>query len=191
MPFEQMHDWLAKEKSLGSAAPDRIVLATANTNGVPHSRIVAIREMNASGILFFTQRGTRKTYEIAENPQASMTLWLPLQQREVMVDGVIETLSAEENQSYWLTRSKERQLHFMAYSPTSSQVISSTQVLEKKLIDLTAQYENKTVPMPDSYLGYRLVPQTYVFYTLIDAGFSAIVRWSKGHDGWRQEVLSP
>lgn len=191
MPFTQINDWLAAEKSLGSSSPERMVLATAGKDGVPHSRIVAIREVDANGILFFTQKGTRKTLEMAENPRASMTLWLPLQQREVMIDGTIQTLSQDENQYYWSTRTKDRQLHFLAYAPTSTHVIVSTDILQQRLQALTVEYQNKDVPLPEYYLGYRLVPETYCFYTLIDAGFSEIIRYVKSPQGWTSQTLSP
>lgn len=39
----------------------------------------------------------RKVRELTENTQASMTLWLPLQQREVIIDGNVEPLIQDEN----------------------------------------------------------------------------------------------
>lgn len=191
MPFTKINEWLAAENALGSANPNRIVLATAGKNGIPHSRVVAIREINAKGILFFTQLGTRKTIEILENPQASMTLWLPLQQREIMIDGSIDTLSRDENNYYWQTRTKDRQLHFLAYAPTSAKPITSTEILTSRLKNLTQEYQHRDVPLPDYYLGYRLVPQTYTFYTLIDDGFSEISKFTRQDNHWKTETLSP
>jgi len=112
MPFVKMQNWLAEEKELGSKAPDNIILATATASGIPHSRVVAIREISPKGILFFTQRGKRKVIEMTENPHASMTLWLAHMQREVILDGIINPLTHEENQYYWNTLSRDRQLRF-------------------------------------------------------------------------------
>ena len=125
MPYTKMQEWLDKENDLGSENPNRVVLATATSNGIPHSRIVAVREISPKGILFFTQQGTRKVAEITENPHASMTLWLAMQQREVIIDGIIEALAQDENKYYWETMSRERQLRFSTYSPVSTQPIGS------------------------------------------------------------------
>ncbi|OAI48815.1 hypothetical protein AYO45_00640 [Gammaproteobacteria bacterium SCGC AG-212-F23] len=131
-PISKMNEWLSKEKALGSMNPDRVVLATATKEGIPHSRIVAIREISPEGVLFFTQKGTRKVYELHGNPKASMTLWLPMQQRQVILDGIIQILTFEENIQYWKTMLRERQLRFSAYAPTSGKAIRSLDEIENK-----------------------------------------------------------
>jgi pyridoxamine 5'-phosphate oxidase len=191
MPITKIHQWLEREKKLGSQFPDRMVLATAGKNAIPHCRIVAIREITTKGILFFTQRGTRKTVEMSENPHASMTCWLPLQQREIMIDGVIEPLEPQENDYYWSLRPKDRQLKFSAYAPTSGQSIASLAELEVRFAELSSQYQNRDVPMSDYYCGYRLIPHTIIFYTLDDDYFSEIIKFTYDKRVWQQQLLSP
>ena len=40
--IEKIKEWLENEKQLGSANPDRVVLATASAVAKVHSRVVAI-----------------------------------------------------------------------------------------------------------------------------------------------------
>jgi len=192
MPFKQIKEWLEKEKSLGSSNPDRFVLATTSKNAVPHSRIVAIREIDDKSILFFTQGGTRKVKEMNENPLASATLWLPLQQREVVMDGTIEALNMNENEHYWKTLPRESQLKFLAYAGTSGQAIDSINLLNDKHKSLANQYQNTEIPMNAKlYCGYRLVPEIIYFYTLGVESFSEIIRFSLKNNRWQQQLLSP
>jgi pyridoxamine 5'-phosphate oxidase len=190
MFFERIIEWIEKEKSLGSENPDCIVLATAAKNSIPHSRIVAIREINEYGILFFTQQGTRKTIEIEENPIASMTLWLPLQQREVVLEGNVITLTNSENENYWEKLPKDRQLKFASYAPTSGQAIESISMLEEKYHHLKQKYKDSQVPITN-YCGYRLVPSVICFYTLGIKSFSNIERYTLKDNDWYKELLSP
>ena len=74
MPMEKMRTWIEEEKKLGSVEAASVVLATASASGEVHSRIVAIREITEVGILFFTQKQSRKTKDLRENSSASMTL---------------------------------------------------------------------------------------------------------------------
>lgn len=190
-PINTMNDWLTQEESMGSSNPRNIVLATAGKEGIPHSRIVAIRELSNQGVLFFTQRSTRKVIEISQNPHASMTLWLPLQQREIILEGKIVTLNQEENEQYWNLLPYDRKLRFSAYSPTSNQPIQGLSELEDKIEELKHQYNAETLPMSSYYCGYRLVPEVFYFYTLGTATFSEVIKYSLVQDQWQKQMLSP
>ncbi len=181
-------EWLEQEKEQGYGDPERAVLATATSQGVPHSRIVAIREISDEGFLFFTQRGTRKYAELS-NPRASMTFWFAREQREIIIDGVVRALSQEENQHYWDTLSRERQLRFSVH--TSGQPIDSLQDLEHRYQQLSKQYVNQTIPMSDFYCGFVLVPETFCFYTLGTQTFSEVIRYQKVGEHWEKNLVSP
>lgn len=190
-PYNIINECLDHEELLGSSNPRNIVLATAGKNGIPHSRIIAIREINERGILFFTQRGTRKVTEITENPRASMTLWLPLQQREVIIDGTVTALSQDENDHYWNLLPFERKLRFSVYSSTSGQPIQSLFELEEKCKALALQYDAVTIPISPYYCGFRLIPEVFYFYTLGTTTFSESIKYTLEQGVWQKQMLSP
>lgn len=190
MPFDKMLSWLKQEEDLNSPNPYNIVLATGSGVAI-HSRIVAIREITVKGILFFTQKGSRKVAEIMENPNASMTLWLPLQQREVVVDGATYFLNQNENAIYWETLSRERQLRFSTYAPISGKVIQSAEELQQRYSALDEQYKDKAIPMSECYLGVRLVPHTFYFYTLGKDHFSEVIKYDFEYDKWHCTLHAP
>ncbi len=131
-PIEHLTQWLQEEHSSGATHSQHAVLSTANRDAVPHGRVVAIREMSDQGLLFFTQRNTKKVAEINVNPFASMTFWFELLSREVIIEGVIEPLTEVENEQYWQTYTREAQIRFHSYAPTSAQPIRDKQELEEK-----------------------------------------------------------
>lgn len=190
-PLFRMHHWMEKEKALGSASPDRVVLATCSPEGLPHSRIVAIREITHEGVLFFTQRNTKKVAELVHNPYASMALWLPLQQRQVILDGVVKSLTSKENESFWAALPRERQLRFSAYAPTSGQVIDSLSVLEHQLEALKEKFLGNAIPMSKDYCGFHLIAEEIYFYTLGDYTFSESLKYKKSQGEWNKHLLSP
>jgi pyridoxamine 5'-phosphate oxidase len=189
--FNKINEWLAKEKELGSLNPDRMVLSTVTKNNIPHSRIVAVREINDKGILFFTQRDTRKVSELINNPRVSLVLWLPLQQRQIVIEGLAHALSDAENQQYWKTMPHDRQLRFTAYAPTSGQCIHSIEQIEEKYQQLVNQYSNIEIPMSDFYRGFRVESEIMYFYTLGITNFSEVMRASRKNDIWAEEIISP
>ncbi|WP_133137048.1 pyridoxine/pyridoxamine 5'-phosphate oxidase [Legionella rowbothamii] len=191
MPFNQLIDWLSKEKELGVMQPECAVLATCTSSGIPHSRVVAIREIKKEGILFFTQKGTRKVSELCTNPAATLNFLFAMQQRQVSIEGIAKPISPEENEHYWMTLPRERQLRFSAYAPTSGQVISCLHQLDKRKRELDSQFANQSIPMCDDYMGFRFQPETFVFYTVETISFSQVLRYRREGDGWINELLSP
>lgn len=191
MPINKMREWLEKEQSLGSPDPNNIVLATSGNDGIPHSRIVAIREITNEGVLFFTQRSTRKARELTENSKVSMTLWLPLQQREVIIDGMAKALSHNENEKYWQENSRERQLRFSVYGQMSAQPISSLSVLEEKYRSLSKKYHDQIIPMNENYCGFCIIPSTFYFYTLGIEMFSEVEKYLLQAGKWQSQLISP
>lgn len=191
MPFSIINNWLAQEKESGSENPSRAILSTVTATGVPHSRVVATREIGPSSILFFTQKGTRKTVELATNPNATMTFWFAMQQRQVILEGEAHSISHEENEMYWNTMPRKRQIHFSAYAPFSSKVIEDHEQLTEYKFSLSKQFKDKNIPMCDFYCGYRLVPQHVYFYTLGDDSFSEVFKYTHEGDSWTKQLLAP
>jgi pyridoxamine 5'-phosphate oxidase len=190
-PFQQVRDWLQIEEDLGSPEPNRVVLATAGKDNVPHSRIVAIREVSNDGLLFFTQTGTRKYTQIQENRHVSMTIWLPMQQRQVILEGVVEAISKDDCQEYWEANDRERQLKFGAYFEETGQEIESFDLLNNNLARLRDEYHDKKIPMPDVYCGFRLMPSHIYFYTLGIDTFSEVFVYHNVDNDWKKQQLSP
>lgn len=192
MPIQFLKEWLKEEKDNGAPNPQQAVLSTATKEGIPHSRVVAIREITPQGILFFTQRGTKKVTEIAENPHVSLTFWFELMQREVILEALIEALSEAENKEYWATYPRIAQLRFLAYAPTSSQPIDSKQILEEKKSVLEQEYRDKELPYTPLYCGYRIIPTKFTFYQYRTDELSDVFQYIlQENDLWQKKVISP
>ena len=59
-----------------------MTLATADRRGRPSARQVLLRGIDARGLVFFTNRTSRKASELAENPRAALVLhWYELGRR--------------------------------------------------------------------------------------------------------------
>lgn len=190
-PFPIIREWIEEEKKLSPANPQRIVLATAGKDGFPHSRVVAIREISLQGIIFFTQKGTRKVVELTENPKASMTLWLPQQQRQVLLEGSVFALTDEENESYWNKLPREQQLRFFTYAPTSGKTIPSPLFLDEQQKVLEKKFVNNPIPMSPFYCGFHLIADKIFFYTLNPQTFSEVHKYERSQKGWQKQLLSP
>lgn len=162
-PIALLTTWISEELERGAPNPQHATLSTTGKDSIPHGRVIAIREINEQGLLFFTQRGTRKVVEMTYNPMVSLTFWFELFEREVMIDGSARPLSESENQAYWDTYPSFAQIRFHSYAPTSSHVIPSKQLIENKRKILISRFQDKSLPMSEYYCGFRVIPTRMVF----------------------------
>jgi pyridoxamine 5'-phosphate oxidase len=112
-PIIELSLWLDNERDEGAPNPNHAVLSSISLDGFPHSRVVAIREIQDEGLLFFTQIGTRKVTELHHNHHVSLVFWLELLQREVIIEGKAFPLSEKEHQDYWEIYPKWAQIRFL------------------------------------------------------------------------------
>jgi pyridoxamine 5'-phosphate oxidase len=190
-PHDLLNKWLEEEKEKGAPNPQQAVLSTADLNGIPYARVVAIREISAQEILFFTQKQTRKVTQLQSNPHAVITFWLELFQREVILEGINTPLSEAENIAYWQSYPREAQIRFHSYAPTSSQPIVDKSMLEEKKKHIEETYKDKPLPWSPFYCGFRLKPTRVVFYSYRTDELSDVVEYRLKPDGWTTQLLSP
>lgn len=190
-PIQLLETWITEERNSGAPNPCHAVLATIGKNNYPHARVVAIREINEQGLLFFTQSGTRKVQEIREVPVASMTFWFELHQRQVILEGEIITLTQAENEHYWNSYSKEAQIRFYSYAETSSHAIPNKQVLEDKRHEISQHYKNQSLPISPFYCGFRLQPQRIAFYAYRLDELSDVFEFKFEGSVWEKQWISP
>jgi pyridoxamine 5'-phosphate oxidase len=190
-PLDLLNRWLSEEQQQGAPNPQQAVLATATTSAVPHGRVVAIREITNQGLVFFTQRGTRKVTELEENPRAAMIFWFELNQRQVLIEGTVTPLAHDENVRYWQSYPREAQVRFMSYAPTSAQPITSKQVLEAIKKQIEQDYQQIPLPMSAYYYGFLLQPERMVFYSYRADALSDVIEYQCSEHRWIQQLLSP
>lgn len=190
-PFTQLQQWVQEEKEQGAPAPQQAVLSTATQQCIPHARVVAIREIHEKGLLFFTQTGTRKVEELRGNPQASLTFWFELFQREVILEGEVFPLTTEDNKSYWESYPRTAQIRFYSYAETSSQPIPNKQDLENKKREIDIAYQDRPLPVSPFYCGFRVKPARMVFYAYRSDELSDVVEYTQVNGEWQKTLLSP
>ena len=161
-PIEQFNRWLKDACDAGIVDPTAMSLATAGADGRPLLRTVLLKGLDARGFVFFTNLESRKARQLAENPRAALLFpWLVLE-RQVAVTGPVEKLSGAEVLKYFITRPRESQL--AAWASRQSTVISSRKILEMEWAQMKAKFGAGQVPLPSSWGGYRVKPETIEFW---------------------------
>lgn len=164
-PFEQFRLWFdqAVKTNPGEVfEANAMTLATIGLDGTPAARIVLLKELDDRGLVFFTNYRSAKGRELSRDPRAAAVFYWPWLERQVRIEGRCEQVSREESDAYFQTRPRESQLG--AIVSQQSKPLPGREVLEAKMAQLRNEYEDKAIPTPESWGGYRLLPHRFEFW---------------------------
>ena len=189
-PFEQFEKWFADAVTAKLDLPDAMTLATATPQGIPSARMVVLRGFDASGFCFYTDYGSEKGREIAENPNAALVFYWRELDRQVRSTGTIEKMTAEESDAYFASRPLSSQL--AVRTERQSLVISGREHLIEGYQQAEQTHSQDTIPRPPHWGGYRLVPNLFEFWQGCPNRLHDRLCYTLQSDGtWKMTRLSP
>ena len=190
-PIEQFDIWFQQALDADLIEPNAMTLATATLDGKPTARIVLLKGVSQRGFVFYTNYESQKGQQLIANPYAALVfLWDKLE-RQIRIEGKVEKLTESESARYFHSRPKASQLG--AWASDQSRVIPNREVLEQKLADLKEQYsEDATVPLPEHWGGFRVVPNRIEFWQGRSSRLHDRLVYDLQADGnWSIKRLSP
>ncbi len=189
-PMDQFRAWFDQARAADLLEPNAMTLATADRSGRVTARTVLLKAFDHRGFVFFTNYGSRKAVQIAENPQVALLFtWLPLE-RQVEITGPAEKISSAESLAYFASRPFGSRLG--AWVSQQSRVIPSRKVLEMKFEEMKRKFANGEVPLPDFWGGFRVTPQTVEFWQGSPSRLHDRFLYTRTSSGdWKIERISP
>lgn len=189
-PMVQFEVWFQQACSAQLPEPNAMTLATVGTDNQPSLRTVLLKLYDENGFVFFTNYGSRKAREIAENHQVALLFpWIPLA-RQVTITGMAEKISTAESARYFASRPRESQLG--AWISRQSSILSSRQLLLQELEKMKGKFLKGEIPLPDFWGGYRVIPRTIEFWQGQTSRLHDRFLYSRQADTtWRLERLAP
>ncbi|MFJ6935331.1 pyridoxamine 5'-phosphate oxidase [Streptomyces sp. NPDC101132] len=189
-PMEQFARWFQQAADAHVFEPNAMVVSTATADGRPSSRTVLLKQFDSRGFVFYTNYGSRKGRELAENPHVALLFpWHPIA-RQVVVTGTAARVGRDETAAYFRSRPHGSQLG--AWASEQSTVIASRADLDARYAELTARYpEGEQVPVPTEWGGFRVVPEAVEFWQGHENRLHDRLRYVRDGEGWRVERLQP
>jgi pyridoxamine 5'-phosphate oxidase len=188
-PFALFNEWfgeaLAKEPNDGNA----MALATVDEAGLPDVRMVLLKDVDATGFVFYTNLESAKGRELAANPQAALLFHWKSLRRQVRARGAVTPVTPEEADAYFATRARPAQLG--AWASDQSRTLPDRLALEKKIAEVGLRYGLGRVPRPPHWSGYRLAPQSIEFWRDRPFRLHERLLFERAPGGWTTRRLFP
>ena len=188
-PIAQLRLWLDQARQVYPEEFTSMTLATADREGRPSARVVLLKGLDERGLVFYTNYDSRKGRELAENPRAALVFYWAAFDRQVRIEGTVERTSREESAAYFISRPLGSRLG--AWASPQSRPIAGRDELARRLREAEERF-GEEVPLPESWGGYRVRPETVEFWQGRPSRLHDRLRYSlQPGGGWTIERLAP
>lgn len=162
-PIDLFQEWFHEAEACEAVTePTAMILATNGEDGFPDARVVLMKDCTNDGVVFYTNLTSTKGRQLAADPRIALCFyWMPLS-KQIRFQGAVQPVTPEEADAYFASRPKQSQLG--AWASRQSQPLESRLALEKRLAATTAKYGLGSVPRPEFWSGFRLVPHRIEFW---------------------------
>ncbi|WP_104204182.1 pyridoxamine 5'-phosphate oxidase [Billgrantia saliphila] len=188
-PMVLFDEWLTLALESEGDDGNTMTLATVDSQGLPHARIVLLKGYDERGLVFYTNYHSHKGSELTNVPHAALVFWWPSLGRQVRIEGSVEQVSEEESNAYFDSRPRASQLG--AWVATQSVVIPDRNWIEERQHRFEQAYEGQTIPRPGHWGGYRVVAQMIEFWQGQPSRLHDRIRYELRDDTWHSFRMAP
>ncbi|MGB6946538.1 MAG: pyridoxal 5'-phosphate synthase, partial [Bryobacteraceae bacterium] len=131
-----------------------------------------------------------KGRELAENPRAALVFHWAEIGRQVRITGSVEKTARAEAEAFF--GMQPREVQFSAWASWQSSQIADREFLDQRIARVEQKYGPAEVPVPPSWGGYRLRPETLEFWQSRSNQLHDRLQYSRQPDGrWMIDRLAP
>ena len=187
-PLRQFARWFDEARKSGVPEANAMTLATVGSNLRPSTRVVLIKDFDERGIVWYTNRQSRKGRELAGNPWAALQFhWVELE-RVVRIEGRVREVDDAESDAYFASRPLDHRIG--AWASPQSQPIPGRAWLVAEAAKYAARFMLDP-PRPPHWGGYRLEPDCWEFWQGRKSRLHDRLRYRLESGQWSRERLSP
>lgn len=187
-PFTQFDIWFAEAMRAELPEPNAMTLATCDASGHPSARVVLIKGVDERGMVFFTNYQSHKGQDLAANNRAALLFFWPELERQIRIEGRVETVSAADSDAYYQSRPVLSRIG--AWASPQSQVLPSRTDLEARFAAFSAEH-GENPPRPAHWGGYRVVPSFFEFWQGRRSRLHDRICYRLTEGKWKLERLAP
>ncbi len=189
-PIDLFKKWFDKAKESEVNDPNAVAVATADEHKQPNVRMVLLKGLSNKGFVFYTNFNSKKGSELKKNKKASLCFHWKSLRRQVRVIGNVEEVSSSEADEYYNSRPYKNRIG--AWASSQSEILDKRETFLKKIKEFEKKYpEQKIVPRPPQWSGWRILPNEVEFWLDGEGRIHERLIYKKNKDKWEKKLLYP
>ena len=161
-PIIRVKKWIEEAINMGVPLPHAMNLSTLSESGQPSSRLVLLKGISDSGLVFYTDYESKKGHELIKNPKAALNFWWARTNKQIRIQGACVKIPQQEADKYFQTRPRGSQIS--ATVSLQSREIKSYESLVREAENLENESSGDNLKRPDRWGGYLLIPDKVEFW---------------------------
>ena len=187
--LQKFSDCMDAAVQAGEIEPTAMTVATLGLSGGVAARMVLLKAFDEHGFVFYTNLESNKGRQLSAIPQAALVFYWKTIVRQVLVEGRVEQLDAQEADDYFASRDRGSQLG--AWASKQSRPMKSRAVLLKNIMAVEARHIGRPIPRPPHWSGYRVIPHMIEFWTHKNSRLHDRFRYTLDQEDWTKQRLFP
>lgn len=189
-PINQFTTWWQQAIDSKFDEVNAMTLTTVSEKNIPRARTVLLKGFDEKGFVFFTNYDSQKGKHIAGNPNVGLLFFWKELERQVIITGIAEKVSAEESIAYFNSRPEGSKLG--AWASAQSAVVAGAAYLKETFNFYRERFKHGEIPKPPHWGGYRVKPATIEFWQGRPSRMHDRIQYTLQDDGgWKIERLAP
>jgi pyridoxamine 5'-phosphate oxidase len=189
-PIIQFNEWYNEELSKSNAnIPSACCLSTVGIDGYPNARFVSLKEVKNDSFIITGPLLSRKGIEINAIPKVALTFWWEATQRQIRIQGDATAISEADADKYFQERDRESCI--VSHASMQGKPINDISSLSQTYHDVEHQFHGTTIPRPDNWGGFSIVPVRIEFLAFKQTRFHERTLFERTSTGWISTRLQP
>ena len=189
-PIVLFKKWFAVAEKSEINDPNDLSLATSRSDGMPSVRMVLLKGLSEKGFVFYTNFNSKKGSDLKKNPKASMCFHWKSLRRQIRISGKTVVIDNKEADEYYNSRAYGSRIG--AWASSQSQTMDNRNEFINKIKEFEKKYpDQKNVPRPPHWSGWRVEPDTIEFWLEIKNRIHERLNYRKENGKWLREILYP
>jgi len=188
-PFNLFKKWFHEAKLKETNDPNAMNLSTIKKNSYPSSRMVLLKSYDKNGFVFFTNINSQKGKNILKNSKVALNFHWKSLLRQVRIEGKAKLVSKKEADIYFDSRPKNSKIG--AWASKQSGNLKSRKLLERNFLYYKKKFQQKKIPRPPYWVGYRVVPVLIEFWQDMPFRLHDRLEYTKKKGKWYSKKLFP
>ena len=188
-PQEQLINWMDTAIDKKIPEPTAFCLSTIKHDLTVSSRIVLAKEIEETGLIFYTNYNSAKGLDIAKNGSGSAVFFWAELQRQVRIEGELEKIPCIQSDSYYSMRPLDSKIG--AWASPQSEIIGDRTVLENNFKKYKEKFSKNDPGRPSFWGGIKLSFKTIEFWQGRQNRLHDRIKYRKKNDGWEIIRLAP